>query len=467
MIAAEPMGNTSDWYQRGRAIESRERRGAAYDALPDRETFLDELRDTLLVGDRARLAVLVIALDRWASLDAALDRTEIEALMEEFARRVVRHASPWLVARTRRGELAILVEGHVGRGQPADLASRLLRVMRAPFRCGDRRLALSASAGIAHLGAAAVSWLQDADSALQGAQSEGGGRVVTFHSERRAEALRRVEMESELRHALRHGHLRVRYQPIVDPVDGRLVGLEALVRWKHARLGTISPAEFVPLAESSGMIHELGRFVRGTVLAQMAQWTTDRGPLADVRVSINISAAEFARPGLVEMIADELGRYRVEATRVWLELTESQRVTDLDSVAAQVSALRAIGVSVVLDDFATGYSSLQLLMRLQVRAIKLERTFVAGLGRDAGCEAIVAAAFALAGALGLAVIPEGIETEQQAEALRRLGCRTAQGYLWSPALAPGELAVWQEQRAAESSAIVQANSPAPVGGCAA
>jgi len=432
----------------------RERRGASYDALLGRDAFVDELRE-MLTGSTSTpdASVVVVALDRWALLESAFEREEVETILAEFARRVVRHAAPWLVARTRRGELAILVEGECGGKVSDKLCARLLRVMRAPFRCGSRRLALSASAGIACSGESAAKWLQDADAALHRAQAEGGGHFKHFNSVERAQVLRRVELESELRHALRRGDLRVNYQPIVDPNDGRLVGLEALVRWKHARLGPIMPTEFVSLAEQSGLIHDLGRFVRGSVLSQLAQWKSAGGPLAGIRVSVNVSAVEFARPGLVEMITEEIRRHGVDASRLWLELTESQRLTDVDSVAVQSAALAKLGVGIVLDDFATGYSSLQLLAKLQVRAIKLERTFVAGLGVDPNCDAIVEAAFSLATVLGIGVIPEGIETPEQAEALCRLGCRSAQGFLWSPALAPAEIAEWAAQRAARGTAV--------------
>jgi EAL domain-containing protein (putative c-di-GMP-specific phosphodiesterase class I) len=268
---------------------------------------------------------------------------------------------------------------------------------------------------------------------LYEAKAAGRARVQVFNRDIHRRVLRRIELESEIRRALRDNEFALHYQPQVDLVSGRIVGVEALLRWQHPELGSISPAEFVPVAEDTGLILPLGRWVLGTALAQLQAWSGSRERRGPRTVTINISPVQLGDPGFVADVRAALHQARVEPTAVCLELTESSLMQGPSRTIDVLAELQSLGVYIGIDDFGTGHSSLARLRDLPVEVLKVDRSFVDGLGRESDDTAIVASIMSLAFAMGLHAIAEGVEQPAQAKALTRLGCTTAQGFLFSPA----------------------------------
>jgi EAL domain-containing protein (putative c-di-GMP-specific phosphodiesterase class I) len=243
-------------------------------------------------------------------------------------------------------------------------------------------------------------------------------------------------VSAALRDAVTRGEMSMRYQPIVEIRDGVVRGFEALSRWHHPRLGSVGPDEFIPVAEASGVIVTLGRWTIGSVLDQLARWRALPGWPDDLWVAINLCAAQLGEPGFVEWFADELGRRNVPARCVHLEITEGVLISHIERAVDTVAALRSLGASISIDDFGTGYSSLSYLDQLPVDVLKVDRSFVERLGPAARDAAVVRSVVALAGALELEVVVEGVEHEAQRALVADLGCELGQGYLWSQPLMP-------------------------------
>jgi EAL domain-containing protein (putative c-di-GMP-specific phosphodiesterase class I) len=244
-----------------------------------------------------------------------------------------------------------------------------------------------------------------------------------------AELHARLELEGELRLAFKADDLRLEYQPIIDLATGQTVDLEALLRWDHPSGRNVGPAEFIPVAEESGLIVPLGRFVLARALADLRTLEDELGPARRPMMSVNLSARQLGDPDLVDVVAKTLADAGVAGSALRLEITETAMLIGLDSAAETIAALRSLGASIVIDDFGTGYSALDYLKRFVVDGVKIDRSFVAGLGRPGPDEAIVAASIAFAHALGLDVTAEGIETRAQLDRLAELGCDRGQGYL--------------------------------------
>lgn len=273
----------------------------------------------------------------------------------------------------------------------------------------------------------ALDLLREADTALHVAKATGDQRVVWFDSSMRAQTDRRMELERDLRRAVDRGELRVYYQPIVSLRTGEWVGFEALVRWQHPEQGLVSPGEFIPLAEDTGLIVPIGEFVLREAVRQVAEWR--RAYDTDWVISVNLSVRQLRAPGLVDMVSSVLDAARMPVGAVWIELTESMMM--LDDAAGLLHELRAAGTRLAMDDFGTGYSSLSYLKRYPIDRVKIDRTFVVGIGDDADSAAIVAAIIGMASALSLECVAEGVETEEQRRRLTQLGCQKAQGFLFS------------------------------------
>jgi EAL domain-containing protein (putative c-di-GMP-specific phosphodiesterase class I) len=279
--------------------------------------------------------------------------------------------------------------------------------------------------------------LRDADTAMYRAKTSGRGRWVVFDDELRAQAGDRQRIETALRSS-RHGEdLELHYQPVVDLATRRVLGVEALVRWRHGGQ-LMSPAHFVPIAEETGLIVPIGRWVLETACEQVARWQRLEG-WESLRLSVNVSPRQIEHPGFAPVVAGVTDGTGMARGTLWLEITESALLGDVDDARERLDRLRALGARLALDDFGTGYSSLTYLRRFPVDAVKLDRSFVAGLDLDEGDTAIINAVVELAAALGKECVAEGVERESQLDTLRRLGCGAGQGYLFAPPLTSSEM----------------------------
>jgi predicted signal transduction protein with EAL and GGDEF domain len=354
------------------------------------------------------------------------------------------------LARFGGDEFVVLCEGLHDARDATHLAERLLGAFAEPFVLepdGEHPVEhhLSTSVGLAVAGPEHArdpdSLIRDADTAMYRAKRGGRGRLEVFDQLTRTRVLERVRTTSELRHALDHDELTLVYQPIVDLETGAVARAEALLRWNHPERGLVSPDEFVPLAEESGLILPIGQWVLNAVGRQMAAW--DRrpdGPLRGIRMGINISARQLVEPDLAGLVAGTLARHGIAPERIVCEITETALIDDPRRAAENVDALHAAGVLVALDDFCTGYSALEHLKRFPLSAIKLDRTFVADLATNPVDMAIVSGLVEIAEAMSIATIVEGIETSEQLTRLRAVGCDLGQGHLFSPAVGPDALA---------------------------
>lgn len=310
---------------------------------------------------------------------------------------------------------------------------RIHGAMREPFDVGGRAVVVSLSMGVRFATTAdadPVALIADADTAMYVAKGRGRARHAVFDEGMRARVLARLETEADLRQALDRGELLVHYQPVVDLASRCLTGFEALVRWQHPTRGLIPPLDFIPLAEQSGLIIRLGRQVLQQAWAQLAAWSTEY-PNAGWKMAVNISAPQLARAGFVAEVGALVDSCALPAHCLVLEITESVLMGDDGSTLASVHALKDLGVLIGIDDFGTGYSSLAYLRKLPVDALKIDRSFVRGIATDTGDAAIATAIIRLADTLGLRVIAEGVETEEQAQVLTGLGCPLAQGFLFA------------------------------------
>jgi diguanylate cyclase (GGDEF)-like protein len=325
-------------------------------------------------------------------------------------------------------------------------ADRLIEAIRGcfdpPFVVRDVELKISASIGIASAGpdGDAEELMRDADNAMYQAKAEGPGHATVFDRSMHDRVRERIELEVALRRALGDGELWVAYQPIVRMETGLPVGAEALARWVHRERGPISPAVFIPLAEDAGLIGQIGTYVRQEALRQLAAWRSDGTVSDDFYLSINVSAKQLTDPEFPLVVSGELLSFGVPARCVALEMTETVMVDRSGATSRVVFELRELGVKLLIDDFGTGFSGLGYLRRFPVTGVKIDRSFVVGLGADEEAGEIVRAIVAMSQALRLSVIAEGVETRVQRDALAAFGVVNGQGWLWGPAVAPAEFA---------------------------
>jgi EAL domain-containing protein (putative c-di-GMP-specific phosphodiesterase class I) len=268
------------------------------------------------------------------------------------------------------------------------------------------------------------------------AKERGRARYELFDDEMRRRSVSWLETEGELRRALDNGELQNVYQPIVSPTSGEIVGFEALVRWHHPERGVISPADFIPVAEQSGLIVPLGRGVLEQACAEAVKWNLSREGREPLRVAVNFSPKQLSHPHAVDTIVGALAAAGLPPERLCVEITESALVEDAAATLSTLSRLKALGVTLALDDFGTGYSSLTYVRRFPIDTLKIDRSFIDGIVGSSEDEAIVTAVLSMGRALGVHVVAEGVETEEQAARLRTLGCKLAQGYLFSRPVAP-------------------------------
>jgi len=405
----------------------------ALTALPNRALFQGRLEQALAGAARGgdAVAVLFLDLDRFKVVNDSLGHAAGDDLLVAVAGRLagcVRGGDT--VARLGGDEFAVLLAG-LGVGREATrTAERIIRALDAPFRLGGHDVVTATSIGIAvgGTGHAAVDLLRDADVALYRAKARGRGRYAVFDATMNARALERLELEADLRRALRRGEFEVYYQPKVDLATGRLAGLEALVRWRHPVRGVVGPGAFIPVAEETGLIQPLGQWVLEEACRQARRWGEAAGGGPAVVVSVNLSARQFAQPTLVEDVARALEAGGADPRQVQLEITEGVAMGNAEATVEILRRLKGLGVGLAIDDFGTGYSSLAYLKRFPVDALKIDRAFVTGLRRETADSSIVGAVVGLGRALRLTVVAEGVETAEEAAQLCELGCALGQGY---------------------------------------
>jgi diguanylate cyclase (GGDEF)-like protein len=421
--------------------------------LANRGLLMDKLGQALARARRRPgcVAVLFLDLDRFKVVNDSLGHAVGDEILVEVARRLEAvMGSADTVARLGGDEFVVLAEDVADVDQALALARRLRQAVAAPMAvAGGQRVVVTASVGVA-LSAPGVDFrdgdgdgagdgessvptrstlLWDADVAMYRAKDRGRDRVQVFEDGLRAGSLGRFRSEAMLRHALDHDGLRLHYQPLVDLRSGALAGAEALVRLHHPERGLVPPAEFIPVAEETGLVVPLGAWVVAEAAAQAAAWRAIQPPgVPAMTVSINLSGRQLATPGFAVEVGAAIARSGADASHLCFEITENALLDADGGSVATLDRLKELGVRLAIDDFGTGHSSLTWLRRLPADYLKVDRTFVAGLGTDPGDTAIVRAVLDLGRALGLATVAEGVETAEQLAALRDLGCDWAQGY---------------------------------------
>ncbi|MBX9244747.1 EAL domain-containing protein [Actinotalea ferrariae] len=422
--------------------------------LPNRSLLVDRLDQALAAGERAgtSTAVLFLDLDQFKMINDSSGHHVGDELLLLVAERLAGAVRPGdTVARFGGDEFVVLCPGLDADGATA-VGDRLLQELRRPFRLAGQRVYVTVSIGIAVAPGDPQTLLRQADAAMYAAKARGRGHVQLFDHSMSTLVEGRLSMAGDLRDALEHDRLALHYQPVVDLGSGRLIGLEALARWHRPGYGWVPPDEFVPLAEANGMITDLTAWALHRACTDGARALRDGVLPATGHVGVNLSGHDVSAPGLVETV-----RSAVEATdggfaftNLVVEVTESVVMIDVERSTDVLNALQELGVTIAIDDFGTGYSSLTYLRRFPARLLKIDRSFTSGMVGSAEDRAVVTSVVQLASALNLATVAEGVETEEQREELERMGCSTAQGYLWSPARPIDELVAWASGRAAHA-----------------
>ena len=400
--------------------------------LPNRLLVLERLTallDTSNNGDGAPSAVLFIDIDRFKWVNDAHGHAAGDELLVHVSRtlqRTVRQGD--LVGRLSGDEFIVIsTDGHQERA--CELARQIITAIRRPIRVAGTELSHSASVGISFTGPGqtASGVIENADMAMYRAKAMGRGQYALFDPSLREQARERLALEESLRHAVSNHQIRTFLQPIVRLENGELVGFEALARWEHPQLGLLNPATFIAAAEENGLIEEIDLGVLSKACEAMAQLQA-RTEHQQLRLSVNVSARTLGAGDLIRRLQPILTRTGIQPGTLLLEITETALVQDIPSTTTTIADLQQLGLKLAIDDFGTGYSSLLYLKRFPVGVLKIDRSFVADLGRDAEDEAIAQAIISLGRSLGVEVVAEGVETEDQEQRLRQLGCDFAQGY---------------------------------------
>jgi len=402
-----------------------------------------ELADSARTGHR--VAVALIDLDQFKVINDSLGHAAGDEVLKVAAQRLSASLVPGeQIARFGGDEFAVIRCGVVDVEECNDLGARLLSSLDAPMSVEHREFQLSMSVGIAVSDPTdtADSMFRDADTAMYDAKESGRSRVAMFDESLRLRSRRRLDLGEELRTALERDELSVVFQPVIDLARSRTVGFEALLRWVSPTMGAIRPDEFIPIAEETGLILPIGDWVLQRSLAQIAQWRRARTEHTELWVAVNLSARQTESNDLVERVAAALDTAGVPASALHLEITESVLMDKIERSLETMTALRDLGIRLSIDDFGTGYSSLSYLKRLPVATLKIDRSFVDGLGTDPDDTSIVQAIVSLAHTLHLDVLAEGVETETQLRTLIELGCEQGQGFIWGPGLDAAQATEW-------------------------
>ena len=406
-------------------------------SLPNRALFRDRCMQALSGIGRTTsgVGVLFVDVDGFKQVNDSLGHAAGDRLLMQVAdrlRQTLRGNDT--VSRFGGDEFTVLASTLDHRHDVVELAQRITQALGVPIRVAERDVALTCSIGISFTfdrSSDPDALVHEADVAMYRAKERGGACYEVFGQSLRARTARRREMERELRTALDEEQLRVAYQPQVELPTGRMTGLEALVRWLHPERGSIAAGEFIRVAEDTGMIHDLGRWVLAQACRDFAAWTQTRSIADDVTLAVNLSPRQLQRADIVDAAAAALAETGIDPTRLCLEVTEGAVVANAARAGSVLRRLKALGVGIAIDDFGVGYASLGYLERFPIDILKIDRSLVNGLWGDARKHRVVATVMALAETLGLTVIAEGIEREEDAGELMALGCRIGQGFLYA------------------------------------
>jgi diguanylate cyclase (GGDEF)-like protein/PAS domain S-box-containing protein len=433
-----------------KSMEVELRRRALHDeltGLPNRTLFTDRLSHALATSRRRQSAtgVIFLDLDNFKRVNDALGHAAGDLLLGSVAARLagtMRESDT--VARLGGDEFVVLCED-VDKVQLRTVARRIVECLAPPFRLDDREVHVTASLGVVCAGPdhTAEGLLRDADVAMYKAKEHGRGLVQHFDEQMREEAAARLDAETALRRAVETGEFCVHYQPIVSVATGVPVGAEALVRWDDPSRGLVSPADFIPMAEETGLIVPLGQWVLEEACRQIATWRRELPGAERYFVAVNLSARQLEVEGLVDVVRDAIESSGLPAAALHLEVTESVVMENVERSIEVLGALRNLGIRLAIDDFGTGYSSLSYLQRLPVDTLKIDRSFVRGLGVDGNDTSIAKAVATLGHSLDLNLVAEGVETDHQWAHLQEMDCDFAQGYRWSPPLDPDDFVAWR------------------------
>ncbi len=416
--------------------------------LPNRLSFTETIEAKGEDPREQDHAVLVIDMLRFSRINESMGSLAGDELLITFARRlmsVLRGGD--VLARTGGNEFGILVGLRRGVEDALAAADRIQQVMAAPFNLSELEIKVECAIGVALMqsGRDAEELFRNAQFAVK--QAKAAGRPQVYEPGEASAARRRFSIETELRRALERDQLKLFYQPLIDLKSGEVAGFEALARWQHEDRGEISPSEFIPVAEESGLILQLGRWAMDKAAHTIAGWDASFGAPLPVYVGVNLSAIQVARDNIAEVVESALRSAGLQGNRLTLELTESSIVQDPRRAMRVFEALKALDATVAMDDFGTGYSSLAYLQRLPIDVLKIDKSFVTGMMRDPDAVAIVRAVLSLADALGMSTTAEGVETVELATTLATLGCASGQGFYFArPLESDAALDYWKSRR---------------------
>jgi diguanylate cyclase (GGDEF)-like protein len=417
--------------------------------LPNRLAFTEAIENAgeRCAGDLEH-AVLVVDMLRFSRINESMGSLAGDELLITFARRLILALRAGdVLARTGGNEFGVLVSLRRGVEDALKAAERIQSVMTTPFKLSELEIRVECAIGVALMNAG-----QDPEELFRNAQfavkqAKVAGRPQVYEPKQATEARRRFSIETELRRALDKGQLKLFYQPLINLKSGEVAGFEALARWTHDDRGEISPTEFIPVAEESGLILQLGRWAMDAATQTLAGWDRELGEKLPLYVGVNLSAIQVARDDIAAVVASALKSSGLTGDRLTLELTESSIVQDPVRATRVFDALKALDATVAMDDFGTGYSSLAYLQRLPIDVLKIDKSFVSGMMVDPDAVAIVRAVLSLAEALGMSTTAEGIETVELATTLATLGCASGQGFYFArPLEADAALEYWKSRR---------------------
>jgi diguanylate cyclase (GGDEF)-like protein/PAS domain S-box-containing protein len=397
--------------------------------LPNRSYLMHMLEDRLATAELDEVAVLFVDLDQFKVVNDSLGHEvgdELIQIVSERLRSVLREHD--VLARFGGDEFIVVLSG-----EPLDVADRLRRAVHPPVVIGEHELFVTASIGFSsnhESGMSPNDLLRDADAAMYRAKARGRDCVEAFEAGGHETGVQALRTVGELRRGIERGEIVPYFQPIVDLESGRVLGYEVLARWLHPERGLLPPSEFLPLAEETGLLIDLGARILRDSLAQLAQWRACGHRFANCTISVNVGTRQLVDPNFYDTVTQALAETGIDADSLWLEITETSLLADVKAATVALRELRSLGLHLSVDDFGTGYSSLTYLRRFPVESIKVDRSFVSGLGIEQEDSTIVEAVVRLGQSLGLNVVAEGIESPLQLSRLRELGCDRGQGYLF-------------------------------------